>query len=179
MGRISPQLLQKVMFHFADGLKLYDAGTLDTAQVEKFAGLKTNGRPSSNIWRDLKQPFPKPKLPKLNFLPMRHNMIGRLNKPIPTMLPHAPLLSFIRIFQTCGEELFALVQRLSRKHNHVEAVRFVFGFVFRFVFRFFFSFAWEIQRLALVCLWICICCCSGAVHSIMYELFVFRVACHM
>ena len=89
-GQISPQLLQKIMSFMVDDLKLYDADILDTAHIQKLAGLGTNGAHPNNTWAELKRMLPTPKLPKLHYmwLPMRHNVLGRFWKHVPMLLPH-------------------------------------------------------------------------------------------
>ena len=89
-GHVSPQLLQKTMSLAVEDMHNHAAGILDIAHVEKLAGLGSDGRHENNIWRDLKNMLPAPKLPKLHymFLPMQHTVLGRFWRSVPMLLPH-------------------------------------------------------------------------------------------
>ena len=89
-GAMSPQMLQKAMALFEKELEVIANGTLDMAGVAGLAGIGARGKYASNCWLDLESWLPKPKLPPLHylFLPLHHNILGRITKFVPMILPH-------------------------------------------------------------------------------------------
>ena len=89
-GHISPQVLQRVMDLFMVDLALHKADKLDLSSVEVLAGLGSHGEHPNNIWRDLKNRLPAPKLPSLHSftIPYKHTVLGFLYLPTTIILPH-------------------------------------------------------------------------------------------
>lgn len=88
-GQISPQLMQKIMSLMEKDLEAAKNGTLNLTGIRKLAKLGSNGAHPNNIWRDLRNILPKPKLQLAQVqIPMKHTTLGKFAASIPMLLPH-------------------------------------------------------------------------------------------
>jgi hypothetical protein len=73
-----------------DDLELFAAGHLDKDHLDKLADLGSKGVHSNNVWSQLKNMLPTPKLPPLQMihLPIKHTTLGKIWAWVPMLLPH-------------------------------------------------------------------------------------------
>ena len=71
-------------------LQLFKEDNLDTNGIDNLAKLGSSGAYPNNMWRDLKEIMPKPKLPGLHIFqfPMKHTTLGKIIRSVPMLLPH-------------------------------------------------------------------------------------------
>lgn len=107
-GHLSPQLMQKIMSLLKADLALFQDGCLDTAHIDKLAGLGCNGTYPNNIWSQFKAMLPQPKLPKLQmiWLPMKHTTLGKITKLMPMLLPHTLFSAIYHHYPDMWQRIF-------------------------------------------------------------------------
>ena len=88
-------------------LENYKNGDLDIDLLKDLAKLGSHGVHANNVWRDLMNALPKPKLPSLHELrtPLKHPVLGLFFKPTYMLLPHelfaAIFHEFPAMWQSC------------------------------------------------------------------------------
>ncbi|HIF94878.1 MAG TPA: hypothetical protein EYQ60_17410 [Myxococcales bacterium] len=89
-GVISPQILQHIMFLFIADIACAEQNRLNKKTVRRLAALGTEGRHGNNIHHELLNMMPETKMPKPHsFLtPLRHNVLGFINRGVDMILPH-------------------------------------------------------------------------------------------
>ena len=102
-------------------LENYKNDTLEVDIIKDLGKLGSHGVYQNNVWRDLMEALPKPKLPALHELstPMKHPVLGLFFKPTYMLLPHELFAAIFTYFPEMWTKSIYTVEKCRSFWNSV------------------------------------------------------------